>query len=358
MADWLHVTYRVTAPVQDIDRRAQQLAQEQSVEMPLAAVANRWVREQVAGRVEEIRALDDGHDVVVALSSRTVGDNPAQLLSMLFGNVSLQDDVELVAVDFPPSVLAGFAGPGQGIAGIRSLTGVARRALTCSALKPQGAPARELAELCRVLAGAGIDVVKDDHGLADHDQAPARLQERVAACQAAVAETTTIYAPSIVGTPRRVAEQLAVCAAEGVRAVLMAPMVYGLAAFQELARDHPELVFLAHPAFAGTGRMAPSLLLGTLFRLFGADGTIFPNYGGRFAYSPDACAALADAARVPWPGIAPTLPVPAGGMSLDRVDEMLDFYGCDVMLLISGDLFGEGGVGRRARQFAEAVARR
>jgi ribulose-bisphosphate carboxylase large chain len=30
--------------------------------------------------------------------------------------------------------------------------------------------------------------------------------------------------------------------------------------------------------------------------------------------------------------------VPAGGMTLDRVPEILDFYGADFMLLIGGDL--------------------
>ena len=32
------------------------------------------------------------------------------------------------------------------------------------------------------------------------------------------------------------------------------------------------------------------------------------------------------------------VPVPAGGMTVDRVPEMLEFYGTDVMLLIGGGL--------------------
>jgi ribulose-bisphosphate carboxylase large chain len=32
------------------------------------------------------------------------------------------------------------------------------------------------------------------------------------------------------------------------------------------------------------------------------------------------------------------VPVPAGGMTTDRVREMLDFYGTEVMLLIGGAL--------------------
>jgi ribulose-bisphosphate carboxylase large chain len=89
---------------------------------------------------------------------------------------------------------------------------------------------------------------------------------------------------------------------------------------------------------AGASRIAPPLLLGTLFRLFGADLTIYPNYGGRFSYSPETCKAIADAARRPWRGLQPCMPCPAGGMTLDRVPEILDFYGPDTMLLIGGSL--------------------
>ena len=37
-------------------------------------------------------------------------------------------------------------------------------------------------------------------------------------------------------------------------------------------------------------------------------------------------------------GLRPCVPVPAGGMTPERVPEMLDFYGADVMLLIGGGL--------------------
>jgi ribulose-bisphosphate carboxylase large chain len=39
-----------------------------------------------------------------------------------------------------------------------------------------------------------------------------------------------------------------------------------------------------------------------------------------------------------WGDLQPTVPVPAGGMTPERVPEMLDFYGADIMLLIGGGL--------------------
>jgi ribulose-bisphosphate carboxylase large chain len=119
---------------------------------------------------------------------------------------------------------------------------------------------------------------------------------------------------------------------------MVAPMIAGLANFHRLARDNPDLAFFAHPALAGASRIAPPLLIGKLFRLLGADAVIFPNHGGRFGYSPETCGALARAALADWAGIRPSVPTPAGGMSPERVPEMLEFYGTDTMLLIGGAL--------------------
>jgi ribulose-bisphosphate carboxylase large chain len=115
-------------------------------------------------------------------------------------------------------------------------------------------------------------------------------------------------------------------------------MVMGLANFHRLVRDHPGIAFVAHPAMAGAARIAPALLIGKLFRLLGADAAVFPNHGGRFGYLPDTCRNLARAALDGRDGLRPCVPVPAGGMTRDRVGEMLDFYGADIMLLIGGAL--------------------
>jgi ribulose-bisphosphate carboxylase large chain len=138
---------------------------------------------------------------------------------------------------------------------------------------------------------------------------------------------------------------------------LVAPMLVGLPSFVELQAEL-DIPVMAHPAFAGSGRIAPALLLGKLFRLLGADATIFPNHGGRFGYSRETCLRIASAARDPWHGLRPALPVPAGGMTVERVDEMLAGYGIDTMLLIGGGLLSAGAeLPRRAREFVARVAK-
>ena len=97
--------------------------------------------------------------------------------------------------------------------------------------------------------------------------------------------------------------------------------------------------------------VAPDLLIGKLFRLLGADAVIFPTHGGRFGYTPGTCLAIAKVARGDLLGLRSALPVPAGGMTLSRVPEILDFYGPDTMLLIGGSLLAA-----RERLTAETAA--
>ena len=329
--------------------------------MPLEAVSDPKIRDSIVARVASIEPIDtQQYRVIVHLAAATTGGDVTQLTNMLFGNCSLQDDVRLEDVAFPSELLRRLGGPRHGIAGLRALVQAPHRPLTCTALKPQGSSPQTLADLCETFGRAGIDVIKDDHGIADQAYAP--FAERVRACQSAAeraSEATgkpVVYAPSLVGSPRRIFEQAEYARECGTRAVLLAPMLIGLGTFAEFVAAFPEFVVLAHPAFGGASRISPVWLFGKFFRLLGADATIFPNYGGRFSYSADVCRALAAAAREPWDSIRPSMPVPAGGMPVERVGEMVDFYGSDVMLLIGGSLLSAGDrLAERSRSFVEAV---
>lgn len=357
------VHYRIEAPPGQAAERARQLAIEQSIEMPPEAVLDARVLDEMLGRVEQVEPqLDGSTRIAVSLSGDSVGEDAGQLLNMLFGNSSLQPDVQLVDVDLPAPLARAFGGPGLGIDGLRALTGSFGRPLTCTALKPIGSATAQLAALSAVFARAGLDVVKDDHGWAD--QAASPFAERVAACQRAVQEANaargghTLYAPSLSGTCEQMRRQIELARSQGVRMVLIAPMICGVATLQVLRREHPDLAFLAHPALAGPGHIAAPALLGKLFRLFGADAVIFPNHGGRFAYAPETCRAIARNNRAAWHGLRAALPVPAGGMSVERVPELKREYGADCMLLIGGSLLiARERLAERSRAFVEAVAR-
>ena len=364
MTDALRVeaTYRLHVAPEEASRRAQQLALEQSIEMLASSVTDQRVLEAIVARVDGVAAEPDGmHTARLALSAETVGDDPGQLMNMLFGNSSMQPDVELIDVEVPLALAQTWGGPNQGIAGMRRHTGAFGRPLTCTALKPIGSTLEALAQMCSIFAKAGIDVIKDDHGWANQNSAP--FAERVRSCQHAILQGNAarsrgqaLYAPSLYGHYGDMRLQLDLARSEGVQAVLIAPMVCGVATLVALKREFSDVMFIAHPSLTGL-RISPAALLGKLFRLFGADAVIFPNHGGRFSFSRDVCDAIAKRNTEPWHGLKPSLPTPAGGMSVDRTKEIVSEYGCDSMLLIGGALLAaREQLATRSAEFVDAVA--
>ncbi len=231
--------------------------------MLASSVTDQHVLDSMVARVDSVTTEPDGtHTARLALSAETIGDDAGQLMNMLFGNSSLQPDVELIDVEVPSALARIWGGPNQGIAGLRRHTGAFGRPLTCTALKPIGSTLEALAQMCSVFAESGIDVIKDDHGWANQRTAP--FAERVRTCQQAVAKSNaarrngrTLYAPSLYGHYGEMRSQIELARREGVQLVLIAPMVCGVATLVALKREFDDVMFIAHPSLAGL-RISPA----------------------------------------------------------------------------------------------------
>jgi ribulose-bisphosphate carboxylase large chain len=358
----IEVVYRVRVAASALDERAEALLLEQTVELPRSALHTPFVRDNLVGRVLSTEAVGpDEFRVTLAQPAIAAADDPAQLLNVLFGNCSLQPDIELEDVRLPAGLVGALGGPRFGISGLRRATGVHHRALAASVLKPIGLSTAETATLCHTLALSGLDIIKDDHGLADHSFSP--FTERVRACVTATeaaAQTTgrkALYVPNLIGPPVTVRHQALQAKQLGAGAVMVSPMLLGLPLLNELVGELGMPV-LAHPAFGGSTRIDPVALLGKLFPLYGADAVIYPNSGGRFSYTPGVCAGIAKALRAPMSAIAPAFPVPAGGMRIEDMPRVLGLYGVDTVLLVGGSLLDtpdSATLLSRSRQFVEAV---
>ena len=348
----LRATYLVEAGTPaELEARVESLLLEQTVELPRAALRDSFVLENIVGRlVSAVKTEGTTHRVLIDFPIAATADDPAQFLNVLFGNSSLQAHVSLEDFELPekwPGRRSALPGPAFGAAGLRELLDVPRRALTSTALKPIGLSVYRLAQLAGLFARAGVDIIKDDHGLANHPFHP--FEDRIRACVTAVREANAatghkaIYAPNLTGTPTTLLAQLRFAQKEGVGAVMIAPMLLGLPGLAEVIQQHARVPVLGHPSFAGATRIAPAALYGKLFPLYGADAAIFANFGGRFAYSKETCGKIArELTRPSIPDLKPTLPMPAGGIKYHQVAEVLEFYGRDVILLIGGGLYEAG----------------
>src|SRR3989441_1187312 len=296
----LRVTYHLACSSRLAAAKARDIAFEQTVELPADAMPPE-VALRVAGRVESLESLGRGRSrAVISFDPGAVCGDLPQLLNLLFGNISLKTGILIAGLECPDELLTALRGPRLGIAGLRELTGARGRPLLCTALKPLGRSAPELAQLAYGFARAGIDLIKDDHSLADQTTAPFR--ERVERCSEAVARANgetggnALYFPNVTSGPPEIVERAGAARRAGCRGVVVNALPAGLRALGQNAAA-TGLAIQSHPSLAGAffhpdHGIAPEVLLGDLFRVAGSDAVIYPNVGGRFTFSEATCAAI------------------------------------------------------------------
>lgn len=352
----------------DPERRALEIAVEQSHELPTAVAPQESLHS--LARVVSVEPRADGVAVAtIEFPTELAGGELTQLLILLIGNVSLQNGVRLVdfAIDDELALAVG-GGPRLGTEGIRRRVAAHGRPLLATALKPVGLPTAALATMAYELAAGGIDLIKDDQGLGNQPWSP--FADRVEAVVAAVARansdhgTSAVYLPAIAGPGDVFVERVHTAVELGADGALLMP---GISGFDRIAEARSILgddrIIYSHPSFLGgftasdTHGISPEVVFGLITRLAGADAVIFPSYGGRFSLTPEQCAGVAANASREFAGLKPLLPSPGGGMSIDRVPELVAHYGADVLLLIGADLHRGGNLRAAAERFREAAER-
>ena len=348
------VHYRIVGTGAGALELAKGICHEQTVEFPASLVPPGDIKEHIVGRIESLQPVSATYsEAEISYAVETTGFEFTQFLNVLFGNSSIKPGIRVERFSLPPSLLGRFKGPRFGTDGLRDYLNVPDRSLLCTALKPMGLSATDLAELAYQFALGGIDIIKDDHGLANQPFAP--FEERVRRCAEAVQKANretgrrAIYMPHIAGTVDKVVEQALLAKRAGAGGLLVAPGLVGLDAMRLVAEDDRiGLPVMSHPALLGsfvTSRrsgISHYALFGQIARLAGADASIYPNWGGRFSFSRKECRSIVEGATVSMGHLKPIFPTPGGGMSLERVPEMRRFYGKDVILLMGGGLFQGG----------------
>lgn len=362
------IQYRVTVREQEeIDQKIEQICLEQSVELPRRVLSKR-VKNRIVGRLEEKNQVAaNRYDVIIRFPFKNIGGEISNFINILYGNISLQPGIRVTGADWES--LAGnglFRGPAHGIESIRHKFSIPDRTLTSTALKPLGSAAGEIGELCFEFAQAGLDIIKDDHGLANQSYAP--FEERVQACVRAIKKSSdqsgrrSFYFPNITALAEDAVKRYKKAADLGADGALICPHITGLETMHHLAHMDYPLPLIAHPAFSGglttheTQGLSPEFLYGQLWRALGADFIIYPNTGGRFSFTREECEGINDHARGTWNSFPRSFPMPGGGIKLDNVQNLIETYGSDTVLLIGSSLYDHpSGYKMAAQEFSNKV---
>ncbi|MGE5173617.1 MAG: RuBisCO large subunit C-terminal-like domain-containing protein [Betaproteobacteria bacterium] len=351
--DRLVVVYRIFGNEKEARAKAEDICIEQTVEFPADEVPEGIIRDHVFGRIESFERHDaESFKTVISYAVEIAAGELTQLLNVIFGNSSIKPGIRVERLELPESLLKHFKGPRFGREGLRKLLNVPKRPLLATAVKPMGLSCPELADLAYQFVVGGMDIIKDDHGLTDQCCSP--FEERVKRCAEAVRKANNetggqaIYIANITAPHQKVMKRARIAKKAGAGGLMVAPGIIGFDLMRELADDDGTgLPVMTHPALQGsfvTSRngMSHGVIFGQLARLAGADATIFPNFGGRFSFSREECREIVAGTIEPMGHLKTIFPAPGGGMSLERVPDMLETYGKDLVFLIGGGLFKHG----------------
>jgi len=293
------------------------------------------------------------------------------LLTTVVGNISMGGRIKLLDIRFPEKFVKGFKGPKFGIDGIRKLLNIPKRPLLNNMIKPcTGYPLEVGAELFRLAALGGCDIVKDDELIADasFNSALDRVK-RYMEIEKEVYEIKgehTLYTVNITDNVPKIFENAKRAVELGANALMINYLAVGFAVFQKIAED-PEInvPILAHMDVAGALYMSEfhgissHLVLGKLPRLAGADIVVIPAPYGKASVLQDKFINNANNLRLPLYHIKPTFPMASGGITPSMVPNVIKDLGLDVIIGSGGGIHAhpEGPVagGKAFRQAIEAT---
>lgn len=363
------VDYRVTGTEAEARTKAALICNDQTVEAPDKIIPAGIVREQILGRIERFVGGAGCALVTVSYPAELLGRDCAQLLGVLFGISSLRPGIRAERLDVPDAAGYAWPGPRFGRSGLRDLAGVPVRPLVCGVLKPLGLSPAALADLAYQFAVGGLDLVKDDQGLADQPFCP--FEERVARCAESVAKANRetgrrcLYFAHVSGRWETLKQRALFAKRAGAGGLLLCPGLTGFDALRDLAMDDAvALPILSHPSLLGSftvhadNGMAPSLVFGQLPRLAGADASLYPTYHAGFPITREDCRAIAKTCGESWGNLKPIFPTAAGRMGFERVLEMCEFYGQDLLFILGSSIQQHrSGLVKACRLFMDEVSR-
>jgi ribulose-bisphosphate carboxylase large chain len=363
--EFITATYEVDGPERQARAQAERICLDQTIEGE-ADLLPPPLRATIVGRLEKVQPLTSGRYVAsIRYAGDLLGRECSDLLNLLFGTSSLRSDVRLLSFTLTKGLLSSWRGPRYGMDGIRRAVGVSNRPLVCAVLKPLGRTPNELGALATQFVQGGVDLIKDDQGLLDQPFCP--FQERVAYCAEAIATGSAqrgrpcLYFAHISGAVDSMRKRAAQAKAVGVTGLLVAPGLTGFDALRTLALDETlALPIASHPSLLGSfvsrGGLAPQVVYGLLPRLAGADMSIYPSFDTGYVMSKDDCVSVAVSCRQSWDHILPTMPSVGGRMGPDRIAELTQSLGREVIFVLGSRIQqDQRGVVAAIQEFQQVV---
>lgn len=311
-------------------------------------------------------------------------NNMAQILSAIAGNIygmKAINNLRLLDIEFPKSIINAYKGPKFGIKGIRKLLDVYDRPLIGTIVKPKvGLNAEQHALVCGEAWKGGLDIVKDDENLTSmkFNKFETRIEKTLKIRDKIEKQTgeKKIYMPNITAPVSEMKKRANFVIENGGEYIMLDILTLGFSALQEIRRnlENKNVVIHAHramhAALTRNQRHGMSMLaIAKISRLIGMDQLHTGTAVGKMEGGKEEVVTINNIItnstieevnysnlHQDWGNIRPTLPVASGGLYPNVVHKMLDLLGKDIVIQAGGGVHGHPeGTLKGAKAMRQAV---
>jgi ribulose-bisphosphate carboxylase large chain len=309
------------------------------------------------------------------------GGNIPQILSSIAGNIygmKVVKNLRLLDISFPKNIVNSFPGPRYGVEGIRKLTGVKKRPLVGTIIKPKvGLDEKNHALVAYQAWTGGLDIVKDDENLTSmsFNKFEKRMQETFKLRDKAENETgeKKIYMPNITAETFEMLKRAKIVDDYGGEYVMVDIITTGWSGLQTVRNKVPKIVHAhraMHAALTRNPKHGISMLAIAKFaRLAGVDQLHIGTAAiGKMNEVGDECIDIEAEIENPkiedhkmvlsqdWYGKRPVLAVASGGLHPGSIPKLVKKMGNDIVMQFGGGCHGHpGGTTAGAKAIRQAV---
>ncbi len=310
--------------------------------------------------------------------------NICQLLSGIAGNIFGMKGVRnlrLIDATLPEKYVSSFKGPNRSMKGIRRMMRVNKRPLTGAVPKPKiGFSSLEHAKVGYETWMGGFDFVKDDENLSSlgfnkFDKRVELLARYRNKAEKKTGKIKDAYV-NITADVEEMKRRAEVLHDHGFRYAMVDVVIVGHAAVQSIL-DHTRDLGMSvhahramHASFTRNNKQGMTMqFLAKTMRLLGVNQIHTGTAVGKLVGSREEVASLADVLRKrvtpekkgilmeqDWGTIKTAFPVASGGLHPGLVPDVMDIYGTDLVMLVSGGIHGHPkGVRAGAKAAMQAI---
>jgi ribulose-bisphosphate carboxylase large chain len=294
--------------------------------------------------------------------------NVCQLLSGIAGNIFGMKGVKnlrLIDVKLPEAYMKSFKGPNFSMKGIRRMMRIRKRPLTGAVPKPKiGFSSLEHAKVGYETWMGGFDFVKDDENLSSlgfnkFDTRVRFLARYRDKAEARTGDTKDAFV-NITADVEEMKRRANVLHEHGFRYAMVDVVIVGFSGVQTI-REHMNDLGMAmhahramHAAFDRNPKHGISMqFIAKMMRLIGVNQIHSGTAVGKLVGDREEVRSIADVLRErvtpangrilleqDWGSIKSAFPVSSGGLHPGLVPDVMDIYGNDLVLLVSGGIHG------------------